>query len=368
MIQYSIQRMLLAIPTLLGITLLSFLIMHLAPGDPVDLFLGGAAGGEGLATDRRAEMEQTRMDLRRQLGLDRPVHEQYALWLSRLVLTAESIDESREYSGAGLVVFSGLGVRLVTLDFGRSFKDQQPVIDHILRRLPITIEIGVISLVLAYLIGVPLGIILATKQNSTLDRTLTGATFMLWSMPPFWVGMLMIMFLCNEEFLHWFPAAGIRSLEANDEWGSWRLLMDHTHHLLLPVLASSYASFAGISRYMRTSLLENIRLDYVRTARAKGLAERWVILRHVLRNSLIPITTLMAGLLPGLIAGSVFVETIFTIPGLGFLGFQSVIVRDYPMVMAILTIGSALSLFGIMIADILLKAVDPRIDFSKVGE
>ena len=119
---------------------------------------------------------------------------------------------------------------------------------------------------------------------------------------------------------------------------------------------------------MRTSMLENIRLDYVRTARAKGLAERWVLLRHVLRNSLIPIVTLMAGLLPGLIAGSVFIETIFTIPGLGFLGFQSVIVRDYPMVMAILTIGSALSLFGILAADVLLKAVDPRIDFSRVSE
>ena len=138
--------------------------------------------------------------------------------------------------------------------------------------------------------------------------------------------------------------------------------------MVLPVLASSYAGFAGISRYMRTSMLENIRLDYVRTARAKGLAERLVLLRHVLRNSLIPIVTLMAGLLPGLIAGSVFIETIFTIPGLGFLGFQSVIVRDYPMVMAILTIGSALSLFGILAADVLLKAIDPRIDFSRVPE
>ena len=367
MIQYTIQRLLLAVPTLVGITIISFLIMHLAPGDPVDLFLGGAAGGEGLSTDQRDQLERTRADLRRQLGLDRPLYEQYARWVSRLVLAVEPV-EAGEYAGAGIVLYEGSSVRLATLDFGRSFKDQQPVVEHIARRLPITVEIGVISLVVAYLIGIPLGVLLASRQDSRLDRALTAGTFMLWSMPSFWVGMLFIMFLCNEEFLHWFPASGIVSLEASGEWGFWRILKDHAHHMVLPVLASSYASFAGISRYMRTSMLENIRLDYVRTARAKGLAEHWVLLRHVLRNSLIPIVTLMAGLLPGLIAGSVFIETIFTIPGLGFLGFQSVIVRDYPMVMAILTIGSALSLFGILAADVLLKAIDPRIDFSRVPE
>jgi peptide/nickel transport system permease protein len=136
--------------------------------------------------------------------------------------------------------------------------------------------------------------------------------------------------------------------------------------MALPVLASCYASFAGISRFMRTSMLENLRLDYVRTARAKGLAERVVVLRHVLRNSLIPIVTILASLLPGLIAGSVFIETIFTIPGVGYLAFQSVLVRDYPMVMAIFTIGSTLSLVGILLADILLTVVDPRIQFSEI--
>ena len=171
---------------------------------------------------------------------------------------------------------------------------------------------------------------------------------MLWSLPSFWVGMLLILFFCNKEFFYWFPASGIQSLHASDDWSWWRLFADHAHHMALPVLASTYASFAGISRYMRTSMLENLRLDYVRTAQAKGLRYRVVVLRHVLRNSLIPIVTLMAGLLPGMIAGSVFVETIFTIPGMGFLAFQSVIVRDYPMAMALFTIGGALSLAGIL--------------------
>ncbi|MEW6753705.1 MAG: ABC transporter permease [Candidatus Latescibacterota bacterium] len=431
MTQYAIQRVLLAIPTLLGITLISFLIMHLAPGDPVDLFLGGAAGGEGISTERRADLERTRQDLRRQLGLDRPLHTQYLAWLSSLVLRAEALDGHErgalladdllrrlgpgereelaglpaaprkerflalagqrwpaaaaelghspfweepgleitgnyQYGGAGIEVLRAGGHRFVTLNLGRSLKDQQPVIDRILERLPITLEINAISLLVAYLIGVPLGVLLSVKQDTPADRLATAGTFMLWSMPSFWVGMLLIMFLCNREFLYLFPAAGIQSLEASPEWSGWRLLTDHAHHMVLPVVASSYASFAAISRYMRTSMLENMRLDYVRTARAKGLRQCAVVLRHVLRNSLIPIVTLMAGLLPGMIAGSVFVETIFTIPGMGFLAFQSVVVRDYPVAMAIFTIGAALSLLGILVADILLKAIDPRIEFTRV--
>ena len=431
MLQYTIQRILLAIPTLLGITLLTFLIMRLAPGDPVDLFLGGAAGGEGISTDHQANMEKTRRDLRRQLGLDQPLYLQYLHWLSSLVLRVEDLgafdrgalladamldelpDAARAelaalegaerkarflehfrrlrpervnelvespfwqsrlfspvknyaYAGSGLELMRAGDWHLVTLNLGRSFKDQEPVIDHILDRLPVTLEINLISLVFAYLVGVPLGIVIAVKQNTAIDRLATTGTFMLWSMPSFWVGMLLILFFCNKEFFHWFPASGIQSIEAGEDWGFWRLLTDHAHHMVLPVLASTYASFAAISRYMRTSMLENLRLDYVRTAQAKGLRYRVVVLRHVLRNSLIPIVTLLAGLLPGMIAGSVFIETIFTIPGMGFLAFQSVIVRDYPVAMALFTIGAALSLAGILVADILLKAVDPRIDFASV--
>ena len=431
MLQYTIQRVLLAIPTLLGITLITFLIMRLAPGDPVDLFLGGAAGGEGISTNRQADMEKTREDLRHQLGLDQPLHVQYLIWLSKLVLRVEDlsgfergalladavldelsqaerteiaaldgaerkacfldhfrrlrpesvealvgapfwqsriflVEENYSYDGAGIEVFQADDWRLVTLNLGRSFKDQERVIDHILDRLPITMEINLISLLFAYLVGVPLGILLSVRQNTLVDRLATTGTFMLWSMPSFWVGMLLILFFCNKEFFYWFPASGIQSLEASEDWSNLRLLADHAHHMVLPILASSYASFAGVSRYMRTSMLENLRLDYVRTAQAKGLRYRVVVLRHVLRNSLIPIVTLLAGLLPGMIAGSVFIETIFTIPGLGFLAFQSVIVRDYPMAMALFTIGGALSLLGILVADILLKAVDPRIDFSGV--
>jgi len=431
MLQYMLQRTLLMIPTLVGITLVAFFIMLLAPGDPVDLFLGGAASGEGISTDNQSDMARAREQLRSQLGLDQPVHIQYFSWLMKLVLHAEPLtefdrvalvvdgfladlppaerdrlaalgdgsrkavllqmmeerspevasavtgslfwqgrtvkaEENYTTDSAGLVLGTWFGRRFVTLNFGRSFKDQRPVIQRISERLPVTVEISCISLVIAYVIGVPLGILMAVKQNTTTDRVLTTGSFVLWSMPSFWVGMLLIVFFCNREFFYWFPASGIQSLEAVPEWGWWRLLTDHLHHLALPVLASSYSSYAGVSRYMRTSMLETMRMDYVRTARAKGLGERAVVLRHILRNSLIPIVTIMAYLLPGLIAGSVFIETIFTIPGIGYLGYQSLLVRDYPVAMAILTIVSVLSLLGILLADLLLKIVDPRITFGRV--
>ena len=429
MLVYTIQRTLLVIPTLIGITIISFGVMHLAPGDPVDLFLGGMAGSEGISNEKHADAEKVREELRRQLGLDQPVHIQYLSWLSKVILYAQPltdyergarrvdallaqmpeaqrqalsrydgkdrknqfleqiprdeveriltssfwraknirIEENYTYNGAGVLLGHASGRRFTTLDFGRSFKDQQPVISRIAERLPITIEINIISLFIAYLIGLPLGIIQAMRQNTTADRTLTAGTFALWSAPSFWVALLLLIFLCNREFVYLFPASGIQSLDASSEWGFWRLLTDHAHHMVMPVVASTYHSFATISRYMRTSMLENTRLDYVRTARAKGLSEKVVVLRHIFRNSLIPIVTILAGLLPAIIAGSVFIETVFTIPGMGFLAFQSLIARDYPTVMAIFTIGSTLSLVGILLADLLLKVVDPRIDFTKVS-
>jgi peptide/nickel transport system permease protein len=430
MLDYAYKRILLFIPTMFGVTIITFCIMHLAPGDPVDLFMGGTGGGEGIDADETGDLEKTREDLRKQLGLDRPLYMQYLTWLSNTILRFETVtafdrsamitdrvlgqlsDQERllldplegedrkavflEFVSnmspsdignltdsafwrlkgirlegnyrpqtSGLVLFESESFRAITLNFGRSFKDQQAVIDRIVERVGITLEINLIALVIAYIIGIPLGIYQSVKQNTAADRSLTVFTFALWSMPTFWVGMLMILFFCNRDFFYWFPASGTQSLNINSTWSTFDLLLDHAYHMILPVLASTYASFAGISRYMRTSMLENMRMDYVRTARAKGLQEVVVILRHVLRNSLIPIVTLFAYLLPGLIAGSIFIETIFTIPGMGFLAFESVLIRDYPMVMALFFIGSVLSLISILIADLLLKVVDPRIEFSK---
>lgn len=338
MLRYAIQRTLLFIPTFLGITFLSFGIMLIAPGDPVELYFAGgaAAGTEGISVEKLESIEREKEAMRTRLGLDRPLPLQYVAWLGRLL--------------------SG--------DFGKSFKDKRPVRDKIAERLPITASLAVITIVITYLISIPLGVYSSWRPDTWADRLSTVAVFILYSLPVFWIGTLMIIFFAGGDHWSWIPAAGYRSLEFEASWPWWRKLGDYAHHLSAPILCSTYTTFAALSRYMRTSMLENARQDYVRTAFAKGLHERVVVLKHVLRNSLIPIVTLLASILPALIGGSVIIETIFSIPGLGQLGYQAVLARDYPVVMALFAVSSILTLIGILIADLALAVVDPRISFA----
>jgi peptide/nickel transport system permease protein len=321
------------------VTCLTFAIIHLAPGDPAELRAGGglaAAGAGGLATKRRAAVDQALADWRRQYGLDQPLYVQYGRWLQNLV----------------------------TLEFGTSFKDNQPVWDKIAERLPVTMQLNAISIALIYLVALPLGIYSATHPYSLGDQITTVAAFLLFALPSFWIGTLAIVFLCGGDFFYLFPPGGLTSMDYAASWSLWRRLTDRAWHLCLPVMVLSYSGFAGLSRFMRSSMLENIRQDFVQVARAKGLSERLVLYKHVLRNSLIPIITLMASILPGLISGSVIIETIFSIPGLGQLGYEAVLARDYPIVMAVFTISTCLTLVSILGSDLLLTLVDPRITFS----
>jgi peptide/nickel transport system permease protein len=339
MLTYLVQRLLLLVPTFIGVTLIAFFIIHLAPGDPAELrAVGGlgAAGAEGLSTERQSAVDQALAAWRRQYGLDQPLHVQYWRWLQNLF----------------------------TLEFGESFKDNQPVWHKIAERLPVTIQLNAISIVLIYAIAIPLGIYSATHPYSLGDQLTTFGAFMLFSLPSFWIGTLAIVFLCGGDFYYIFPPGGLTSIDYSPHWPFWQRFLDRLWHLCLPVITLSYAGFAGLSRFMRSSMLENIRQDFVQTARAKGLAERVVIYKHVLRNSLIPIVTIMASILPGLISGSVIIETIFSIPGLGQLSYEAVLARDYPIIMAVFTIGSLLTLVSILLSDILLTVVDPRITFS----
>jgi len=220
------------------------------------------------------------------------------------------------------------------------------------------------ALLLAYLISIPLGIYSATHQYSTVDKFTTIALFTLYSLPNFWVATLAIVYLGGGDFWNVFPVFGLQSI-GSQNWPFWTRVQDQLWHLILPVTCMTYYTFAALSRYMRSSMLEVIRQDFIRTARAKGLSERLVIYRHALRNSLIPIVTLMADLLPALIGGSIVVETIFSIPGMGQLSFESVQFRDYPMIMAIFTLSALLTLVGILLADFLYTLVDPRIAYGK---
>jgi peptide/nickel transport system permease protein len=254
---------------------------------------------------------------------------------------------------------------IFTLSFGVSFKDSQPVWGKITERIPVTLKLNLWSLLVVYLVAIPLGIYSATHQNSITDQATTLIAFVLFAVPLVWAATMALVFLCGGDFYYFFPPGGLESLDAADNWSWWRKISDHAWHLFLPVVLLSYDGFAGLSRYMRASMLEVLRQDYVQVARSKGLDEGVVVFKHVLRNSLIPQVTLLASILPGMIGGSVIIETIFSIPGLGQLGFESVLSRDYPVVLALLAVTSILTLIGILISDLLLAVVDPRIAFGR---
>ena len=340
MAAYLLQRMLLMVPTFLGITLIGFLIMRLAPGDPAELRAAGglwAAAGAGISVEKRGAVDEAMAQWRAQYGLDQPLHVQYAVWMKNLF----------------------------TLSFGESFKDNQSVWGKIAERLPVTVKLNVWSILVVYLVAIPLGIYSATHPNSFADQVSTLTAFILFAVPLVWAATMAVVFICGGDFYYLFPPGGLESLDFSEDWSVWKKIKDHTWHLFLPVVLLSYDGFAGLSRYMRASMLEVLRQDYVQVARAKGLAEQVVVYKHVLRNSLIPQVTILASILPGLIGGSIIIETIFSIPGLGQLGYESVLARDYPTVMALFTVSAVLTLIGILISDILLSLVDPRIVFGR---
>ncbi len=340
---YLLQRLLLLIPTFIGITLICFLTVRLAPGDPAELMAGGGlkgAGGAGISLQKRGLVDQALAEWRALYGLDKPLHVQYGVWLKNLF----------------------------RLDFGNSFKDHRPVWDKISERLPVTVKLEFFSILLVYIVAIPLGIYSATHPNSIGDQTTTLLAFILFSTPLIWAATMAIVFICGGDFLYLFPPGGLTSIDYAPDWPLWERIKDQAWHLFLPVVLLSYAGFAGLSRYMRSSMLEVLRQDFVQVARAKGLPERAVILKHALRNSLIPQVTILAEILPALIGGSVIMETVFSIPGLGQLGFEAVLARDYPIVLALLTVSALLTLIGILLSDILLAVVDPRIAFGRRGQ
>lgn len=336
---YLQQRLLLLIPTFLGVTLIAFALIHLAPGDPAELRAAGglsAAGAAGLSTERQSAVDKALAAWRQQYGLDRPLYMQYGYWLRNLF----------------------------TLNFGTSFKDNQPVWHKLRERMGVTIQLNLMSTILIYLGAIPLGIYSATHSYSFGDQLTTFIAFALFALPSFWVGTLAIVFLCGGDYYYIFPPGGLTSIDASPDWPLGKRVLDYAWHLCLPVTILSYGGFAALSRFMRSSMMENLRQDFVQTARSKGLAERVVIYKHVLRNSLIPIVTIMTSIIPGLISGSIIIETIFSLPGLGQLGYEAVLARDYPVIMAVFTLSSLLTLLSILLSDILLTIVDPRITFS----
>ncbi len=324
MLRYLARRILFMLPLFFGITVICFSVMHLAPGSPTDL-------QTEMNPRVTAEMKER---LRAMYDLDKPLHVQYGKWLGRLLV----------------------------LDLGVSFSpDARPVSDKILERLPITVFLNVLSMALIFLIAIPIGVLSAVKQGSAFDRVMSVVVFVGFAIPTFWLALLlMILFGLH---LDWLPISGIRSL--NYEYlPPAEAFWDFLKHLILPVSIAAFGGLAGLSRYMRSNMLEVIRQDYITTARAKGLPERTVIYRHALRNAMLPVITLLGLSVPGLIGGSVIFETIFSIPGMGQLFYMAVMARDYPVVMGILVIGAVLTLVGNLLADVSYALADPRIRIS----
>ncbi len=316
---YVIRRLLWCVPVLFGITVISFLMVHIAPGSPI-----GTQLDPKVTQEVRERWEQT-------FNLDRPYHVQYALWIRDL-----------------------LSGRLT------SFKDGQPVLRKILERLPATILLNVVATVIIFSVALPLGIFSATHRYSPADHATTFLAFLGISIPSFWLAYLLILLFVKGFGV---PVLGMRTFGV-EGLGALPLMSDRLWHLFLPALVGAVGGVAAISRYMRGSFLEVIDQDYVRTARAKGLPEVEVRYKHALKNALLPIATIFGFLIPGLIGGSVIIESIFAWPGIGRLSYQAVLARDYPTVMTVNAIGAVLVLLGNLVADVLYAVVDPRISYD----
>jgi len=319
--RFLLRRIAVLAPTFIGITLVCFLVIHLAPGSPTDI-----------QTQMNPDITPQAIEqLRSHYGLDKPLPVQYLLWMKNLAV----------------------------LDFGPSISsDARPVWEKIRERLPITISINLASMVIIFMTAIPLGIVSAVRRGGVLDRAITVFVFVGFSIPGFWLALL-----CMDLFgvrLGWLPISGIASA-GYQSLPLWGRIADVASHLALPVLISAFGSLAGMSRYMRSSMLEIIRQDYILTARAKGLPESSVIFRHAMRNALLPVITILGLSVPGLIGGSVIFESIFAIPGLGKLFYEAIMMRDYNMIMGSLTIGAVLTLLGNLLADICYGIADPRI-------
>lgn len=314
MLNYLIRRLLFAVFVVIGVVTIAFGLIHLIPGDPVDAVLGTEASPE------------SREALRRELGLDQPIYQQYANWWWDLLRG----------------------------DLGRSVMTDQPVSQLVMQRLPTTIPLALMAIVIAVLISIPAGIISAVRRNSWIDAVVSVLAFSGLSIPGFWLAVLLI--LGFSLHLRWFPPSGYVSVFSDPIAG--------LHHLILPAIALGAALAAALTRMIRSSMLEVLGQDYVRTARAKGLRERGVVVQHALRNALIPAVTILGVQVGVLLSGALIIETVFALPGLGRLTVQAVLDRDFPLVQGCLIVIASIFVIINLITDMVYVYLDPRIRYS----
>lgn len=336
MLIYILRRILLAVPTFLGITLVTFLIINAAPGGPIEQKIQkiqfNGKGGSGKDT----QISQEILDgLAKQYGFDKPVHERYFIWLKNI---------SR-------------------LDFGESFFYQEPAIDVITQKFPVSLSFGIASLILTYLVCIPLGVKKAIGAGGAFDQVSGMILYFLYSIPPLVAGILLIVWFAGGSHFDWFPIGNLYSDNyANLSTGA--KIWDRVYHFILPLTCYMLGNFTEITMLVRNTMLDVVKSDFVRTARAKGLADRVVYYKHALRNAMIPVATGLGGFLRVFLAGSLVIERIFNLDGIGLLSYNSILARDYNVIMGITFISALLLLAGNIISDIIYVMVDPRIDFK----
>jgi microcin C transport system permease protein len=345
MFKYFLRRLAILIPTLIGVTIVVFGIINMAPGGPIEQkiqqmrFGGGDGGGSQTNSTNRGSEQGVSNEileaLKKQYGFDKPVHVRYGLWLKNIS----------------------------TLNFGESFTYEEPVLDVIVSKFPVSLQFGIISLFFSYIFSIPLGILKAIKHGTLFDVSSSFILFVFYSIPSFMLAILLIVVFAGGSFWEIFPIGGVQS-EMFDELSTWEQIWDRVHHFTLPLLCYTIGSFTSLTILMKNSLIEEIKKDYIRTARAKGVNEKVVYMKHALRNALIPIVTGLGGFLSVFFAGSLLLETIFQLDGIGLLSYKSILSRDYNVIMGLVFIQSALFLLGNILSDFAYVLVDPRIDFT----
>lgn len=357
MLNYILRRLLWAIPTLLAILALILGFLHAAPGDPAAMALGIGAGGGTEMSQEGQDIEATLTQFRKDNALDRNFFVQYMGYLGPFNVKP---DGHKWFGGSGADPWGGL----LALEFGNELVNKSRSIgDELKKRVfEVTLPLALISTFLTYLFAIPIGIFSANRRGTKIDSFTTLMLFVLYSVPVFWAG-LMLQIIFGQEGLGWLPVIGMHGNNA-DQLTFFPWLWDAFKHMILPIITLTYGSLAYISRQMRTGMIEVLNMDYIRTARAKGLSERKVVLKHALRNSLIPVITIFASILPILIGGSIVVEVVFDLPGMGEYMYSGLLSRDYNAIMAIMAIVSVLTLAGILLSDIAYALADPRISYS----
>jgi microcin C transport system permease protein len=340
---YLIRRLFLIIPTFIGITLVSFLIINIAPGGPIEQKLqqmrfgsqGGSSAGAANSRGNTIVSEEVLDALKKQYGFDKPVHERYWIWLKNIA----------------------------HLDFGNSFTYDEPVIDVIISKFPVSLQFGIASLLLTYIVCVPLGIMKALKAGTVFDSVSGIFLYVTYSVPPLILGIFLITFFAGGSYFNWFPVGMVKS-DDYDALTFGGKIFDRLQHFVLPLTCYMIGGFTELTMLTRNSMLDVIKSDYVRTARAKGLSETKVNYKHALRNALIPVATGLGGFLSVFLAGSLIIETVFNLDGIGLLSYQSVMARDYNVIMGIIFLSAVTLMLGRLLSDIIYVVIDPRIDFQ----